>query len=708
MILFDKDWEEYPSAIPDTTTKNKSFLHYSGLLKSMGIKNHLFPLQLHNTKLQGVDPFDPDLSIEMMAAISLECKLNFYYYLREVVRVPGGTAEDPILFRANRGNMSLFWSFWNHITYILVQIRQTGKSFSVDELMFYLMNTRCKRKLINLFTKDDKLRAQNLLRLKDIEGMLPFYLKQRGKGDIGNTEEMTVKRLENRYVAHLPSKSPKDALNVGRGFTSDVWQIDEAGFLHNVGISVPSLLAAATAQREISKRNGDPYGTIFTTTSVKKDDRDGRWMYNLMEASAVWSEKFLDCYDLLELEDVVRKNSPKGNLRIYGKFNHRQLGYSDKWLKEAIELTAGTGDDIRRDFFNEDTAGSQMSPLPTHLTNLIRESEVSEFTAQISGKEAYVMRWYVPEDQIEAAVHNEHAVVGIDSSDAVGQDDIAVVVRGVKTGGVLGAANINETNVISFCEWLVEFIVQHERATVIIERRSTGSTILDYLLLMLPARGIDPFARLFNKVVQEAEEFPDRFAEINKPIGSRDHDVYVKHKKHFGFATSGSGITSRGDLYSITLMNASKYTGDKVRDKRIIDQILGLIIKNGRVDHGDGEHDDLCIAWLLSMWFITQGKNLKFYGINSNDILSLNTVNNQINSPQEKYKNHQQQQYREEVERLVDAIAKEKDEYVTHKLELMLKTAVNRLSDDDKRTVAVDDLITKLREYKRNQAKRIR
>jgi len=48
-----------------------------------------------------------------------------------------------------------------------------------------------------------------------------------------------------------------------------------------------------------------------------------------------------------------------------------------------------------------------------------------------------------------------------------------------------------------------------------------------------------------------------------------------------------------------------------------------LIVKNGRVDHLPGGHDDTTIAWLLCHWFVKHSKNLQHYGINPMDCLSL-------------------------------------------------------------------------------------
>ena len=77
MILFQEDWKKYPRAIADYSTKQRTFFDMSVILRDMGVKNHLFPLALINPELQGVDPFDyANLTVDQMAMIALECKLN--------------------------------------------------------------------------------------------------------------------------------------------------------------------------------------------------------------------------------------------------------------------------------------------------------------------------------------------------------------------------------------------------------------------------------------------------------------------------------------------------------------------------------------------------------------------------------------------------------------------------------------------------------
>lgn len=699
--LFLDDFQDYPNIIIDTETKNRSFVRYVGLLKEMGIKNAYFPLQLHNPDLRKIDPHDPNISTEEMLMVALECKNNFFYFIREVARVPGGTHDDPIMLRANRGNIALYWLFFNHITTILVQIRQTGKSLSVDELMCYLMNIACTNTQISLLTKDDTLRAANLTRLKNIELELPFYLRLRTKNDVGNTEELTVKALGNHYRGHLPNRSPKLALNVGRGLTSPVMQVDEAAFFFNIAISLPAAFAATTAAREVAERKGEPYGNILTTTAGKKDDKDGRFAYNLLMNSMVFTEKLFDCKDHEELEIVVKRNSPEGDLRVNCTFNHRQLGYNDDWLYRTIREVGATGEDADRDYFNIWTSGGQTNPIPVEVSKRIRESEVSDYYSEIGKKYPYVSRWYIPENRIPSRLANDFFIMGQDTSEAVGRDEIALYFQSVRTGETIAVGNFNETNLFMFCQWLCDWFVRIPNFVLIIERRSTGAMILDYLLMMLPALNIDPFRRIYNKVVQEKDEFPDRFKEIDRPMGHRDREIYTRFKKYFGFATSGSGQTSRTELYSSTLIQSVKTLCDVIKDKKLIDQILSLETRNGRIDHPEGGHDDLVISYLLANWLLTKGKYLQFYGINSKDILSENRLHKEANDPKKVYHIQKTNYFKDRIDVLVTQIKKEPNEYVSRRLEHELRRLLNEIPEDERQILSVDELMRNIQEEKR-------
>ncbi len=701
MILFREDWDRFPEAIVNNKTDNETFKRMAALYRSMGVKNNVFMLSLLNKDLVGIDPFSPNLTEDEMLAIATECYFNFWFFMREILMAPGNSGGDAIRIRANRGNLAVYWLFFNHIMTFLIQIRQTGKSFSVDALMVYLLNVGAKGTQINLLTKDDNLRTKNLDRIKNIESNLPIYLKQRKKSDISNTEEIYVSALGNSYTGHLPNKSEKAALNIGRGLTSPVFHIDEAAFLYNIGISLGAALSGGGAARDIARENNAPHGTILTTTAGKLDDRDGKFIYGLLQQSATWSEKFFDAKNLKDLEKIISHSSEGGVIRVNCTFSHRQLGFTDEWLRKTIQDSTAVGDDADRDFFNKWTSGSLTSPLTIAILNKIKESE-KEPTFTKLYDEGYVMRWYIPEEDVDRRLNTESFIMGVDTSDAGGSDDITIIIASVATGKTIGAASINETNLINFSQWLCSLLVRYKKVTAIIERRSSGPTIIDYLLLMLPTYDEDPFRRLFNRVVNDKDEFKDRFKEVATPaLSHKDKDIFVKYKKYFGFSTSGSGLTSRSDLYGITLQNCAKQVGDRAYDSKLINQIMGLIVKNGRVDHDTGQHDDMVISWLLSFWLMTMGKNLEFYGINTREILIDTKTEKKVNSAAEYYDQVMQNQNKIEIENLLTQLSTEQDENMSLVYERKLVYLNSRLTSEEKTHLAIDDVINKIRDTKR-------
>lgn len=711
MILFLDDWKDkHPGAIIDTQTHNKSFLRYAALLKEMGVKNHAWPLQLLDPTLQGIDPYDPNLPLETIIKIAVESKLNFTYVIRNLIRDPKGTEDHPLHYKASRGT-ALYWLYFNHIPTMLTVPRQTLKSFSLSALTVWLLNISCTNTTMALLTKDNTLRASTLAVIKDMIGELPPYLRQLQKADIANTEEIAIKSIGNKLIGQLSNSSPKSAMNCLRGNSiSGLFWSDETAYTPNIQYSLPAALAATTAAMEVSRQKDEPYGIIYTTTAASKDDRDGRYAYNLAMNSALWSEKFMDCANSEELEYVIRKNSPKGELRVYMVFSHRALGYTDEWLRKTLERTESKGTDAERDFFNQWSSGTNTSPLDKDLSAVIRESQRSDFFNEISSPSGYITRWFVPENDIEYRMSSSKYIMSCDTSDASGSgDDIALIIRDVRNGEIVAAGTYNETNLITFAEWLCQWLIRFESITLIIERRSTGSMIIDYLLLMLPSKDIDPFKRLYNQAVQYADEYPDRYKEICKPMYARQTDIYIKLKKLFGFATSANGATSRSELYSTTLLAAAKTTGTSVHDPKTIDQILSLEIRNGRVDHqlgnGPNSHDDMVIAWLLSYWLISLGKNLQHYGINSREILIDNRVNKEDNNPLAVYERREQDYLRQQVEALVQQLVGEHDEYASMILERKLRLAASKLNETDKETLSMDELIANIKDSKRMNAR---
>ena len=698
LILFANDWERV-DARPHLDTTNTSFLHMARLLKNMGIRNHMFFLALVDQRLREIDPFSPTISQEEISIVLEEVFINPWYFFREIARAPGQAGAPSRMLEANRGNISLFWTFFNHVLSLLIQVRQTGKSFNSDILATGLLNIWCENTQINLLTKDERLRRANIQRLKDIMSALPRYIDLRTKKDADNTEIITIKARENYYYTHLPQASEALAGNVGRGLTSPIFFADEGPFQPNFQEALPAALAAGGAAREIAEAAGAPYGTVLTTTAGKKNTKEGAFVFKLMSGMAAWTEAFYDAKDINHLYEMIKANSRDREVRVNITLNHQQLGKTNEWLARKISDSVATADKADRDFFNRWTSGTASSPLTTKQLEVIRSSEREPLWREISPVGGFITNWFIYEHEIEGFMSNNRSLVVFDTSDASGGDDISMRVTCVRSGKLLATATINNSNIITFSDWVSTWLTRWDKTTMLIERKSTGIAVIDMLLLILPAKGIDPFERLYNRVVNNPEEHKDVWKIVREPMWRRPSDFLDLNKRYFGFPTSGSGRYSRTGLYGEVLNSMANTVGHLIADKLTIDQISSLIIKNGRVDHPPGEHDDMVISAILTHWFLTKATNLRHYGIDPSVILETARQSSAL-SPREIIEEREQMRLRHRVKEITQRIRDSKDAKVIALSEHELRAVYVKIKTQETERVSVDDLINSLREEK--------
>ena len=94
-------------------TTNKSFLDMHFYLKTAGITNNMFFLTLYDSDLLGIDPRDTRLNKFMKLKILKECTVNFWYFIREVIRIPdqGGAIGGGKKYELHRGNLAMNFGY---------------------------------------------------------------------------------------------------------------------------------------------------------------------------------------------------------------------------------------------------------------------------------------------------------------------------------------------------------------------------------------------------------------------------------------------------------------------------------------------------------------------------------------------------------------------------------------------------------------------
>lgn len=699
IVLFESDWERF-RVYADMNTKNETFRKLAHLYRDeLKVKNWKFPLALMQPELSGVDPFSETLDITTKAKIAFECRHNPWYYFREVARVPvSGPVPSP--FMANRGNIALYWSFFNHINFGLLQPRQTGKSVSTDILMVGLMFIWGYKTEINLITKDARLRDSNIRRLKGMRELLPDYIDMLDRNDVDNNEALSCIRLGNRYGTSVARNDIVAADKLGRGLTVPIMQFDEFAYISLIGTSLPVALAAGSAARDIARQNKQFFGNIFTTTAGDITTRDGKYAHKFMTGGAIWNESYLDLPNQATLELVIQKGTTGDFPLIYGAFNHRQLGRDDLWLYRTLKESASSGEIADRDFFNIWTVGGEGSPLTDGQKKILKEA-MCEPMANPADDNGYILRWYIPQHMIAERMSKCKVVMGCDPSELLGADNDSTGLVGIdtETHEVLFAGRYNETSVPLLASFIADLIIKYDNVTWVPERKSTGISLIDMVILILHSKGICPFRRIFNRVVDESNILETEYEIVRTtPVTQRTPQFYDRFKRYFGFNTSGGGRYSRNALFKDSLGNSIDVGGRVMFDKQLITELLGLVIKNGRIDHSTDAHDDMVVSMLLAHWVCIRGENLDYYGINSKTIFKRAKMRDVEPTNVEVFREVQNDKYRKEFDELLVRLKGEPNRMLATKLEMRLRAISRWIDVDEAHGMGIDAMIQQVQD----------
>jgi hypothetical protein len=243
--------------------------------------------------------------------------------------------------------------------------------------------------------------------------------------------------------------------------------------------------------------------------------------------------------------------------------------------------------------------------------------------------------------------------------------------------------------------------MKYQNSIMVIERKSSAIAIIDYMIQKLSSYGVNPYTRLYNTIFQNKQENEEDFYKIYKTKGN-NVELYTKYKAAIGFVTSGAGTTSRSMLYSATLINMAKYTAHCTYDAKTIRQISSLVIKNNRVDHPEGGHDDMVIGALLSYWFLINGKNIQYYGVDPQSVMKNNSIylKEKYSLDEDIIDEQDAIEIEEEFNELINELKKEKNDIISRQIEVKLRMLSNELSRYNK-AISVEQMLQDIQREKK-------
>ena len=581
----------YVTVFYQMNTKNKSFLEMHYYLKARGIKNNKFHLLLYDRDLANVDPYDLNLPTYMKQKIFLECQRNFWYYVREVVRVQS-QGGPYVMYKLDRGNLALNFCFTLNLNIYEEQPRQTGKTVGTNVWFSWVYNFGSRNANMIFLNKKHDDAKRNLNDLKNIIKALPSYLRfDQAFGIDGkklkatNTVQYLQHKINFNKIEALPmARNRTSAISLLRGRTVTNCWIDESAFFQYLEESLQNGMPALTTAFRNCKQNGAPHGLCLTSTPGFLTTEEGQYMFDLKNKMTPFSELWYD-FSLQKLTETLNANEK--SIFVYIKTTYQQLGLSEEWLKERIKEQNQKWTDIRREYLLEWATSSENCPftqdelknVERFVRNPIKQVYISNFLFNIYSEIS-------PKDK---------TLIGVDVAAGYSKDSSAISVTDSATTKLVADFNCNYINPVDLGNVIYTLVLNYlPNSLVTIERNGVGTGTLAQLMK----------SRIRNNLYYEIKE---RVIEERLGFGTKSN----KRKqvtKVYGVDNSKEVRERLMDL----LTDRVRDHYDKFVSPQLLEELKNLEIKKtGRIDHSANSHDDGIFSYLYSIYPLYYGKNVR-------------------------------------------------------------------------------------------------
>lgn len=593
----------------DLGTNNKSFLQLAEDLKTLGIKNWFFMLEICDPSLVNIDPYaiDPKtghsaLTKDQVVRVVNEIARNPWYYLREISRIPdqGGTS---IPYRANRGNIAQAYCIIHGYDSWLNLPRQKGKTQSALAIQAWAYNFGTTNSEFIFVNKDGDNAKTNLRRMGDQIALLPEYLQfssivdeETGLRTKATKNATTIKHpINNNSVITKPKATSYDkALSLARGLTAPILHFDEPEFTDHIKTIIANSVSTYEEAAKNAKKNNAMYARIFTCTPGDLDTKPGQEAQEVLDKTCPWTEKIYDWTDE-EVKTYIASRGKDCNGILYIEYMYYQIGLTQSWLQE---ISAKIGDPlvVRREILLQRLHGSSLSPFPQDDIEYIVETEHKAID------ELWLLE-YFKFDIYQALNKNIPYLIGIDCSTGTNGDNNAITVIDPYTVEPVAEFECSYIGEKKFIQLIIELVSKHlPKSVLCIERNSVGDAIVDFLLDS-PIR-----ANLYFDKAKDLQEEKMRQHETIESMLKKQASI----KTFYGVYTHGA---SRDDMMSILARHVNEYK-EKFITHNIIRDLSRLVrTRSGRVEAGIGFHDDSIMSYLIALYVYYHGNNLVSFGI---------------------------------------------------------------------------------------------
>ena len=603
----------------DFGTKNDSFLLTAQELKTLGIKNYYFMLEVKYPHLgvQDIDPYNPDISPEDIGKVLIECKNNPWYYFREVIHVPvRGSGALPLYL--HRACCAAIWCFMHSIDFELVQPRQTYKTTGITAIMSYMVLFEYRNIDIPYMHKTEKRCTDNVGLLRDYIMTLPKYMNPWA----ANKHPPGLQSL--KYEGHNVSiavvsaaKSETVATDKTRGFSLFTWFVDECEFIPYMKAVIDGANPTIVQARETAKANGVRSCMMYASTPGDLETDEGKDFQKIIDNLPRFEEKFYDMSDeeiesmkTIDLSNENPDDSKPPLTMVYIEFNHVQLRKDAAWLRaQYYEAVAkSTLGEYRRGVLLQRFRGGEGSFFSQedidYIQQNIREPDYDIFLMKKYHLYVYKHNIRVPDLNSDTPYFDMSIpyLIGVDCATGKDGDNTAICITHPYTLEVVGELLSPVMGGLDLMRVITMLAKMLPRALFCLESNLTGVDIIDFV----------QESQLENRFYHDP-----RATELTKNITEPQNvQITLKQraqaKKHFGTYVS---TKTRKMMFNL-LRNTLHDYRHLIYTKFLVKDICNLVEhKNGKIAAADGEHDDLVMAYLHTLYVLTYGYELGRFGI---------------------------------------------------------------------------------------------
>ena len=468
------------------STKNKSFIEIYSYLKSQGIANCKFHLALYDPALAAIDPHDPNLSYDMKVRVLKECRHNYWYFIREVVRIPAPGTSKGIMYELNRANLALSYCCTLNLNIFEEIPRQCGKTTAVLTWILWLFNFGTDNAEISFLNKRLQDATYNLGELKGIRDLLPEYLKMNstytadGKKIKPRSNVETIQHPFNGNIIRTvaSARNQTSAASLMRGRTVPIIYADEWAFVPYNHVIYPNMVPAFMTAANYARANGKPSGMIITTTPGVLTTDEGLYAFNQKDAATQFNEKIFYEANYQQLMDII--NSNQNSNFVYIKFTYQQLGKSEQWFKQICINMQLDWPAIRREILLEWSQSNTNCPFSQEDLDIIKSLVKNPIQTMVFFNK---FSFNIYEQLNNFNLNRYPPLIGVDVSGGYNKDSSAITIVDSYSTKVVADFNCNYISTPELAYLLIELVKYLPNAVINVERNGGyGASVLAKLV----------------------------------------------------------------------------------------------------------------------------------------------------------------------------------------------------------------------------------